>query len=102
MSKHEDASTDDESLSDEDFSTFQDLRVRESDGSNSDGSQEPGTAGDSLGCGGYLFEPVASEHSDDESEEEEEQLSIQTHRVGHTNWCSCGHCPEMGTDGRFG
>ena len=91
------ASVEEESSSDEDISKFDELRVCESEGS--DGSLEHSeTSGNTLGSGGYLFEPMASDHSDDESEEDVEPLmSPQSERVGNTNWCSCGQCRSMGT-----
>ena len=56
MFKYDVSTTGHAPSSDEDLSTVEDLQIRDSDRSDSDGNQERvSAAGDSLDLGGYLF-----------------------------------------------
>lgn len=61
---------------------------------------------DGFGLEPYRFEPEFNEgeheHSEessasDDSEEEDENQDDLAWRVGHTDWCECGHCGQMPT-----
>jgi hypothetical protein len=46
----------------------------------------------------YAFEPYYSEYGRHLAENVEDTSTIPDTRIGNTDWCACGHCPQMTTE----
>jgi hypothetical protein len=46
----------------------------------------------------YAFEPNYSEYRRHLAENVEDTSTIPDTRIGNTDWCACGHCPQMTTE----
>ena len=92
-----------ESSDDETAVPIDNLRLQESDGSDSDTETNAATEAGavSLGAAGYLFEPIGSDHSDGSEDEATSFVPIEANvgeKAGNTEWCSCGSCRNMGRE----